>query len=348
MHLTLVRDEHRVPSYYLAQLQDISERKRLEAELIHQALHDSLTGLPNRALLKDRLIQRLAGTRQHDTQLGVIFCRSRPLRDQRILRPRDGRRAARHVAADISPRRSARATRSRASAAMNSLSSARTSRPQHDQDRRRGPPRHPPAAPGRRARINLTVSLGVALSDRPRPPESLLRDSDAAMFTPKASAAIAIEVFDDALARTRDATADHRRQPGPRARATRTRGLLPTRHRPGERHAGQRRSTAALAAPRPGDYQPGRIHPTGRRDRPDRRHRHVGPRSGLPAIARMAGHPPGHVDGSQLVRPPDPGTVDHQRHRTRTRGTPASPPSTCASSSPKASSCATPTPSPPH
>ncbi|MEO7664899.1 MAG: EAL domain-containing protein, partial [Candidatus Limnocylindrales bacterium] len=34
---------------------DITDRKQLEAQLEHQALHDSLTGLPNRALFQDRL-----------------------------------------------------------------------------------------------------------------------------------------------------------------------------------------------------------------------------------------------------------------------------------------------------
>jgi diguanylate cyclase (GGDEF)-like protein/PAS domain S-box-containing protein len=38
---------------------DISDRKRLEDELAHQALHDALTGLPNRVLFQDRLRQSL-------------------------------------------------------------------------------------------------------------------------------------------------------------------------------------------------------------------------------------------------------------------------------------------------
>jgi diguanylate cyclase (GGDEF)-like protein/PAS domain S-box-containing protein len=38
---------------------DISDQKRLEDELAHQALHDSLTGLPNRALFRDRLSHSL-------------------------------------------------------------------------------------------------------------------------------------------------------------------------------------------------------------------------------------------------------------------------------------------------
>jgi diguanylate cyclase (GGDEF)-like protein/PAS domain S-box-containing protein len=40
---------------------DIRDRKRLEEELAHQALHDSLTGLPNRVLFRDRLRQSLHG-----------------------------------------------------------------------------------------------------------------------------------------------------------------------------------------------------------------------------------------------------------------------------------------------
>lgn len=39
---------------------DISEQKRAEQRLIHGALHDALTGLPNRTLLSDRLGQALA------------------------------------------------------------------------------------------------------------------------------------------------------------------------------------------------------------------------------------------------------------------------------------------------
>ena len=69
----LVRDKAGAPHYYLTQLLDITERKRVEAELAHQALHDSLTGLPNRALLTDRLDQGLSGSRQRGSQLGVIF-----------------------------------------------------------------------------------------------------------------------------------------------------------------------------------------------------------------------------------------------------------------------------------
>jgi diguanylate cyclase (GGDEF)-like protein len=52
---------------------DISDRKRLEAELSRQAVHDALTGLPNRALLGDRLSQALAGAARRDAPVSVLF-----------------------------------------------------------------------------------------------------------------------------------------------------------------------------------------------------------------------------------------------------------------------------------
>ena len=54
-------------------LRDISERQALEQELRHQAFHDALTGLANRALFEDRLAHALAGARRHDHPIAVLF-----------------------------------------------------------------------------------------------------------------------------------------------------------------------------------------------------------------------------------------------------------------------------------
>ena len=52
---------------------DISERKRHERKLLHQALHDALTGLPNRRLLRQNLQHCLSDSARHGRMVGVFF-----------------------------------------------------------------------------------------------------------------------------------------------------------------------------------------------------------------------------------------------------------------------------------
>ncbi|MGA2529032.1 MAG: EAL domain-containing protein [Acidimicrobiales bacterium] len=52
---------------------DITERRDLEEQLRHQALHDPLTGLPNRALVLDRAEQMLATARRSHSSVSLLF-----------------------------------------------------------------------------------------------------------------------------------------------------------------------------------------------------------------------------------------------------------------------------------
>lgn len=52
---------------------DITERKLVEQNLQSLAYHDHLTGLPNRALLADRLNMAIASADRHQTKVGVMF-----------------------------------------------------------------------------------------------------------------------------------------------------------------------------------------------------------------------------------------------------------------------------------
>jgi diguanylate cyclase (GGDEF)-like protein/PAS domain S-box-containing protein len=52
---------------------DITDRKALEEQLEHQAFHDSLTGIANRALFKDRLQQSLARAARRQEKPAVLF-----------------------------------------------------------------------------------------------------------------------------------------------------------------------------------------------------------------------------------------------------------------------------------
>ena len=53
-------------------IRDISDRKQLEAELTRQALHDSLTGLPNRTLFLDRLAHALTRSERSHNPITVL------------------------------------------------------------------------------------------------------------------------------------------------------------------------------------------------------------------------------------------------------------------------------------
>jgi diguanylate cyclase (GGDEF)-like protein len=54
-------------------MHDISERKRAEEELTRRATHDVLTGLPNRALIRERLGSTLLRSRRQGQSLALLF-----------------------------------------------------------------------------------------------------------------------------------------------------------------------------------------------------------------------------------------------------------------------------------
>jgi diguanylate cyclase (GGDEF)-like protein/PAS domain S-box-containing protein len=52
---------------------DVSERKAVEEQLAHQAFHDSITGLANRALFRDRVEHALERLTRNDLPMSVLF-----------------------------------------------------------------------------------------------------------------------------------------------------------------------------------------------------------------------------------------------------------------------------------
>ncbi|WP_292432902.1 EAL domain-containing protein [Methylobacter sp.] len=71
--LLVHRDAAGKVEYLSTIARDISERKRFEAELQHQATHDTLTGLPNRILLMDRLSAEVERARHANNSVAVLF-----------------------------------------------------------------------------------------------------------------------------------------------------------------------------------------------------------------------------------------------------------------------------------
>jgi len=176
------------------------ERKRVEVELAHQALHDALTGLPNRALFLDRLAQAMTRLGRNESALAVLFCdldRFKVVNDSlghtagdqllvAVARRLEGVLRAGDTAArfggdefvilceDISGAREAFAVAERVSAAL--------------------------AAPFVLGEDEAFVrtSIGIAMAvEAGAPPEALLRDADAAMYRAKERGGGVYEVFDD-------------------------------------------------------------------------------------------------------------------------------------------------------
>ena len=182
------------------------ERKRAQAAeraLIHQAFHDTLTGLPNRALLDDRLGQALARRERRPLEIAVLFLDIDRLKwvndslghaagDQllvtaahrltAVLRPGDT--VARFggdefvvLCDDVGGECEALVVAERLREAL--------AAPFHLRDRE----------------IGLTASIGIALasSSTHDSPDALLRDADAAMYRAKERGRDRVELFDDQM-----------------------------------------------------------------------------------------------------------------------------------------------------
>jgi diguanylate cyclase (GGDEF)-like protein/PAS domain S-box-containing protein len=70
---TPARDKTGTLLYFIISERDITEERMLTAKLSHQALHDPLTGLANRALLDDRLAQAHSRVLRQDGHGGLLL-----------------------------------------------------------------------------------------------------------------------------------------------------------------------------------------------------------------------------------------------------------------------------------
>jgi diguanylate cyclase (GGDEF)-like protein/PAS domain S-box-containing protein len=196
-----VRDAEGEPQEMVCVSRDISERKSAELELAHRALHDGLTGLPNRTLFLDRLGQALRHSRRRDRGLAVLFL---DLDRFKVVNDSLGHKAGDRLLVDVAMRLSSALRPSDTLARFGgdelTLLCADIT---DDADARVIAGRllatfaEPFAVQDGEA--FLQASIGIALSrDGFEVPEDLIRDADAAMYRAK-DAGSGVELFDEAM-----------------------------------------------------------------------------------------------------------------------------------------------------
>ena len=184
---------------FKSQLSD--QELRRENELRHHAFHDELTGLPNRALLVDRLTQTLAHCRRSAGQAAVLLL---DLDDLKHVNDSLGHDAGDEVLKALATRLEAVVRPSDSVARVSADTFAVVCGDLEDHraavsvaDRMLYTVREPLHLGGEE--LVVSASVGIALADASRTAEELIRDADAAAHRAKARGGNRYEVFDQAL-----------------------------------------------------------------------------------------------------------------------------------------------------
>jgi diguanylate cyclase (GGDEF)-like protein len=190
---------------------EVAERRKAEDQLQHQALHDTLTGLPNRTLLLDRVERALAHSRRDGSMVALLLA---DLDDFKVINDGLGHQAGDGVLLAVAERLLGAVRRSDT-----------VSRPGTDTVARLGGDefvvlcdsmtnerdalvvaeriaevlQEPFAFGGEKIFVSASIGVAPSAGNKDTTPESLLRDADAAMYRAKERGRARYEIFDDAM-----------------------------------------------------------------------------------------------------------------------------------------------------
>ena len=171
-------------------------------ELRHQALHDALTGLPNRALIMDRIDQLLARSRRQGTSGAALYV---DLDEFKNVNDTLGHGMGDRLLVAVANRLRSTLRDADTIGRMGgdefvvlidgaSLNPA----PEMVADRILDVMRQPFVLEGATMPLIVNTTIGIAIGDRPNP-EDLLRDADVALYQAKAAGKNRYEIFDSEM-----------------------------------------------------------------------------------------------------------------------------------------------------
>jgi len=167
-------------------------------ELRHQALHDALTGLPNRALIMDRIEQLLARNRRHGTSGAALFI---DLDDFKNINDTLGHEAGDRLLVAVAARLTATLRDADTIGRMGGdefvvlIDGATTEvAPELVAERLLEVMRHTFVLEDDKMPMTISTSIGIAAGDRLHPGD-LLRDADVALYEAKAAGKNRYEMF---------------------------------------------------------------------------------------------------------------------------------------------------------
>ena len=287
----VVRDEKGGPSHLITVIDDVTDRRESDKKIVHMAHHDSLTDLPNRALLQERLKQGL--TRVGRGESLAVFCLDlddfktvndtlgHPVGDLLLQavaeRLRDCVRetdtvarfggdefAILQIVSEVSTDVTALARRIVESIHVHLLS--------------------------RNYRVNVGISLGIAVAPSDgMDPDLLLKNADLALYRAKSEGRGSYRFFEPEM----DTRMRVRRSLELDIRNALVNGelemLLPAAGQSEPQRGLRFRSSHAMEPSRTRHGVPGRIHRGRGRHRHDRANRRMGPAPGMRASQKLAG-----------------------------------------------------------
>ena len=203
LEINVVNDASGQGQLYVLVLNDITEQKRAEQELRYLANYDTLTSLPNRSLLSERLSRAIVKARREESRVAILFIdldRFKDINDS--LGHATGDRVLRAAATRVQQTVGAQHTVARLSGDEFTviLEDIQSLREAELVAQRVIDAFAEPLGFGERLELTVSASIGISLyPDHAQVPTELLKHADTAMYQAKAAGRHTCQVYSESM-----------------------------------------------------------------------------------------------------------------------------------------------------